>query len=98
IVLRRTPTHLHGRQIGRNRIRPRRDLPRAARGMTSVRKTSSSVHRRITMPAGRATHRIVAAYRGLEKTGVPARSADQSVSGRHTVTSTGVDVATLAPP
>ena len=34
-VLRRTPIHLHGRHIGRNRIRLRRDRPRCRPGMTS---------------------------------------------------------------
>src|SRR4029453_19131908 len=64
IVLRRTPTPLHGRPHTPKKIRLRRERPRAARGMTRVRKTSSSVHRRITTPAGSAIHRIVAAYRG----------------------------------
>ena len=64
-VLRRTPIHLHGRHMGWNRIRLRRNRPRAARGMTSVRKTSSSVQRRRRMPAGSAIHRIDLAYLGV---------------------------------
>ena len=57
-VLPRTPIHLQGRQIGRNRIRLRRTRPRAARGMTRVRNTSSRVQTTSTMPTGSAIHRI----------------------------------------
>src|SRR5438874_696053 len=63
IVFRRTPIHRHGCQIGRNKIRLRRNRPRAARGITRVRNTSSKVHSRMTMPTGSVTHRTAQAYR-----------------------------------
>src|SRR5439155_8198055 len=62
-VFRRTPIHLQGFQIGRNRMRLRRNRPRAARGMTRVRSTSSSVHSRMTTPVGSAIQCIEQAYR-----------------------------------
>src|SRR5436190_13334566 len=58
VVLARTPTHRHGRHIGRNRSRASRVLPRAARGITSVLKTSSRVKSRMTKPTGSASQRM----------------------------------------
>ena len=63
IVFRRTPIHRHGCQTGRNKIRLRRNRPRAARGITRVRRTSSRVHSSMTMPTGSAIQRTDQAYR-----------------------------------
>src|SRR6476469_7872740 len=63
-VFLRRPTQRHGRQRSRYRNRPRRVRPRAARGMTRLRSTSSKAYDKITTPTGSAIHRIDQAYWG----------------------------------
>ena len=54
-----SPSQRHGRQDdSRNRIRLSRNRPCAARGVTTVRNTSRSVHARMTTPTTSAPHSI----------------------------------------
>ena len=85
-VLPRTPIHLQGRHIGRNRIRLRRTRPRAARGMTRVRNTSSRVQTTSTMPTGSAIHRIHRSLPvGPSDPGILRRSGFEGTRGRPVV-------------